>query len=391
MTQKEYRVALKDVVYLVACALNEKKPSKIRIEKMDIPSVLAAAKRHSLGAAVGMVLASVGVYSPELTEELAKAKRKNALLDSDRALLFEKLDSLGIWHLPLKGAVLASLYPEYGMRQMSDNDILVDASRAEDIRTVMESLGFTTEEFGCGNHDIYHKEPVSNFEIHRALFPKKIDNRIFDYYAHVEDRLLGDGYEKHFSREDFYIYLVAHEYKHYFLGGTSLRSLADTYIYLKKYPLRYKEGALADTGTATFLDLAYVEAETRKLGIDAYERQNRSLALHLYGRQTPTEKDKKMLAYILNPGTGESIQHRMENRIAKSRVGKLGYMLYRFSVPVSRKHYRYGAFTRVYPVFYKYKILLPALPFYRIFRSIFQGRFANEAKTLRSAKVRSEV
>lgn len=58
-------------------------------------------------------------------------------------------------------------------------------------------------------------------------------------------RLLGDGYEKHFSREDFYIYLVAHEYKHYFLGGTSLRSLADTYIYLKKYPLRYKEGALA--------------------------------------------------------------------------------------------------------------------------------------------------
>lgn len=389
MTQKEYRAALKDVVYLVACALNEKKPSEKRIDKMEMPSVLAAAKRHSLGAAVGMVLASVGVYTPEMTEELAKAKRKNALLDLDRTILFEKLDSLGIWHMPLKGAVLASLYPEYGMRQMADNDILVDASRREDIRSVMDSLGFTTVTFGHGNHDIYHKEPVSNFEIHPVLFPKWFDDRFYHYYEHVEDRLLGDGYEKHFSREDFYIYMIAHEYRHFSTDGTGLRSLADTYIYLKQYPLRYKEAALGDIGKESFLDLAYVETETRKLGIDAYERQNRSLALHLFGRQTPTEEDKAMLAYIVDSGTYGTMRHNIENMMMKKRGGALRYMLYRFSVPVSRENPWYESFARVYPVFYKYKILLPALPFYRTFRSIFQGRFTNEAKTLRSIKVRS--
>ena len=408
MTRQEYRAALRDAVYLVACALNEKKPSKKRVERMDIPRVLAAAKTHLLGAAVSMVLASVGIYSAEMTEELAKAKRKNALLDTDRAALFAQLSASGIWHMPLKGAVLAKLYPEYGMRQMSDNDILVDASRAADIRGIMEGLGFTTEAFGESNHDVYMKEPVSNFEIHTSLFTRGFDEKIFEYYEHVEERLLGDGFEKHFSPEDFYIYMIAHEYKHFSSGGTGLRSLADTYVYLKNFPLRYKDAAMAnaaspeDTATAPdgisanaeparterFLDLGYIEAETEKLGFAAYERQNRSLAMHLFGRQTPTEGDKKMLAYMLESGTYGTIRHSIENRMEKNNFGKLGYMLYRFKVPVRVSDPLYNSFARFYPVFYRHKILLPALPFYRVFRSIAGGRFKNEAEAIRSITVR---
>lgn len=389
MTRKEYREALRDAVYLVACALNGKKPSKKRLEKMKLPLVFAAAKTHLLGSAVAMVLASVGIFSGEMTEELAKAKRKNALLDSDRAIIFAKFDELGIWHLPLKGAVIADLYPEYGMRQMSDNDILVDASRAEEIRGLMEGLGFTTESFDRSNHDIYHKEPVSNFEIHTALFTRSFDEKISAYYDKVEERLLGDGYEKHFSPEDFYIYMIAHEYKHYSSGGTGLRSLADTYIYLKNYPLRRKEEALAEGEAAgSFLDLSYVEAVTEMLGFADYERQNRSLSLHLFGRQKPTEGDKEMLAYILDSGTYGTERHSIENKIKKQGLGKLGYMLERFSVPISRKNPSYDAFARFYKVFYRHKILLPLLPFYRTFRAMAGRRFMSEARTVRSITVR---
>ena len=65
------------------------------------------------------------------------------------------------------------------MRQMSDVDILFDASHANDVKEALESLGYTTESFGKGNHDVYHKEPVSNFEMHRDLFGQSYDAKVY--------------------------------------------------------------------------------------------------------------------------------------------------------------------------------------------------------------------
>ena len=39
--------------------------------------------------------------------------------------------------MPLKGSVIKDLYPRMGMRQMSDNDILFDAERTKDVRTII--------------------------------------------------------------------------------------------------------------------------------------------------------------------------------------------------------------------------------------------------------------
>ena len=147
--------------------------------------------------------------------------------------------------MPLKGAVLKNRYPTYGMRELSDYDILIDAGRAEAVKKIMEDDGFAKEQSRCLAHDIYHKQPVLNFEMHTALFdPDKETSqgaKLSRYYRHVEKRLIGDrhgcGCEKHFSPEDFYLYLVAHEFKHYSAGGTGLRSLLDTYIYLKSEKL----------------------------------------------------------------------------------------------------------------------------------------------------------
>ena len=62
---------------------------------------------------------------------------------------------------------------------------------------------------------------------------------------------LGDGFEKHLSQEDFYLYVTSHEYKHYSAGGTGLRSVLDTYVYLQK----------------AAPDMDYVTAEAEKLGM----------------------------------------------------------------------------------------------------------------------------
>lgn len=88
------------------------------------------------------------------------------------------------------------------------------------------------------------------------LFGSISNERICSYYRDVKNRLktaCGKQYELRFSDEDFYVYMIAHEYKHYSGGGTGLRSLLDTYVYcLKK---------------GKTLDWDYISGEIEKLGI----------------------------------------------------------------------------------------------------------------------------
>ena len=65
---------------------------------------------------------------------------------------------------------------------------------------------------------------------------------------------------------------------------------------------------------------------------------------------------------------------------------RLRYALSRFFVPLSKKSKRYAAHANAYPFFYRHRILLPILPFYRTFRAIRSGEFQAEAKAIRNAK-----
>ena len=113
---------------------------------------------------------------------------------------------------------------------MSDYDILFDATRADNVKSIMKNLVFTTKYFGTGNHDVYYKELLCNFEMHRGLFGSTYNEIFYKYYSDVKNQLKkddGNNYGYHFSPEDFYIYITSHEYKHYSDGGTGLCSLLD--------------------------------------------------------------------------------------------------------------------------------------------------------------------
>ena len=182
--------------------------------------------------------------------------------------------------------------------------------------------------------------------------------------------MLGDGFEKHLSPEDFYIYMLAHEYKHYSVEGTGLRSILDVYVYLQK----------------ELLDMDYVATETETLGIAEFEAANRSLAQHLFSGGELTEADKEMLEYIMTSGAYGTLDHRVENRMKEYGGGKLWYMLNRFFVPVSKKNKRYREMAFFFPFFYKHRILLPLLPFYRVLRGLKNGKMIRELKILKQVK-----
>ncbi len=268
------RVPVEDLVYLLRCAVCGEKPDLPRVAAMDAKAVLALAARHRLSAAAAFALSSAGSRE-ESVPIFASAVREDALFARAMDEVSGKLIAAGITFMPLKGAVLKSYYPHSYFREMHDLDFLVDPERMEDVRAIMESLGYKTISFGRSSHDKYLREPVVVFEMHRCLFGPEHQEKLASYYSGISGRLLGDGCEKHLSPEDFYLYVLAHEYKHYSEGGTGLRSLLDTYLILRH------DG----------LDESYVEAEAEKIGIAEFEKANRSLALHLFGGEPLTDED----------------------------------------------------------------------------------------------------
>lgn len=358
--------ATHDLLYLATCAINDEFADASRIA--DVEAVFYVASRHMLSALVAMTLEKSGIRHPYSPVVIAGALRRAALYQQAFEQIKSELTSAGIWHAALKGAELKAYYPIFGMREMADHDVLIDPTRAQDVKTIMEKLGFVTKDFGIDCHDIYFKGPCLTFEMHRSLFLPYLNKGVYEYYENLQERLVGDGFTKRFTPEDFYLYTIAHEHKHYSMEGTGLRSLVDTCLYLKKERL----------------DMEYVTREAKKMGLADFEASNRALATRLFAREKLDDEESKMLDYFLTSGVEGSYLNVVQNKLGK--WGKLGYIANRFSIPVSRKSARYESFASRYPTFYKYKILLPFLPFYRVFRCVMGRRFFMEAKALKKAK-----
>ncbi len=373
MNQDRCGQTVLDMLYLVTCAANSSIPEKDRIRSMDLSAVCSIAEQHMLSAAVAMALESAKCGNEETSKILSGSIRRTIFFDTEKKNVLQALDENGIWHMPLKGALLKDLYPRYGMRQMADIDILIDANRSRDAKNIMEKLGFSAESFDEDNQDVYFKPPVCNFELHTSLFAPHHEEKLYQYYLNVQDRLIKDDDSRcgfHFTDEDYYIYMVAHEFKHYTGGGTGLRSLLDTYIFCMK--------------KSAELDWGYIEAETEKLGIAEFEGKNRSLSSHLFGNSPLSESDRTMLDYILSSGaygTPEHIHLNNASRFAGNFRQQAHYLLSRLFLPMS-------SVQEAYPFFYKHKVLLPILFLYRIGKGLTTRRsmVKEELQVLKNGK-----
>ena len=208
-----------DLLYLSSCGVNRIAPSEACLTAYQsnqeaLQKLYRFSRAHFLDALIGMTLQRAGVTLPvKWCEDIAKAVRKTILLDAERTKILLFMERNGIWYLPLKGILLKDYYPSVGMRRISDNDILFDEAYADKLAQYMVSQGYTPLFVPNSNHDIYRKEPVYNFEMHRALYAASNRNNWADYYRDIKARLLpepGTSYGYRMKNEDFYIYLVSH-------------------------------------------------------------------------------------------------------------------------------------------------------------------------------------
>ena len=358
-----------DMLYLTACGIHKQAPDPARVLAMDLKKVYTLSRSQSLNALTYLALEQLTKRAdgpeipdpdqilPAWAESRNKAIRKIMLLDGARAQLFAYLEEKGIWHLPLKGVILTPLYPELGTRQMSDNDILFDGTYRQEVWEWFVAHGYTAESYGEGTHDEYHKAPVYNFEMHVALFNKTAQPQMAEYYQTLKNRLKlvpGKAYEYCMTDEDFYLYLLAHMYKHYSNNGTGLRSLLDVYVYN-----RAKDK----------LDRAYLDRELQKIGLLEFEEQMRVAADKIFEptlrKVDLTEAEELILREILFSRTYGTSEHHWRNTVRQTQPKgepvsisvKFKYILGRLFPGKSHME----KWCELYcPFFYRHKWLMPA-------------------------------
>lgn len=378
------------LIYLMACSLQDIKPEEALLVNIDLEALLRLAKAHSVPAMVCMALEQTDAFqhADETTrlkwlDSKNKAVRKNMLLDAERHQLEKEFAEHGIWYMPLKGSILKEWYPKFGMREMADNDILFDASKRQEVKAIFQGRGYTVKGYNKSNHDEYEKPPVYNFEMHVELYHKTYGT-FNEKYADVKQRLIPDAevpYRLHFTPEDFYVFVIAHAYKHYSNSGTGIRTLADIYI------MNQKLG-----GT---LNWEYVDSELRGLGIFSYEHESRELAQKLFGiTELPTEAnlseaEQQMLTYYLGASTYGTIENRILHQMQKLQSDGGAITAY-----TKRKYLLSRIFPgrewckESVPTVYKYPVLLPFFWFWRlIYRGIpNRKRVTQEIKAIKAGK-----
>ena len=378
--KKEIDKTGEDMLYLITCALHNQTPDKDKVCDMDLAALYRYAKCHTLAAITYDALELLGNSTGDGLRALAKddtvvsvltewketrdkALRKNLMLDAARKKLFQYMDAEHIWYMPLKGAILKELYPRQEMRQMADNDILFDAEYEAAVKDYFVREGYEVISYAKGNHDIYEKEPVYNFEMHTSLFGEAHNEVWAEYYKDIQSKLnkSDNHFQYSFTDEDFYIYFIVHAFKHFDGCGTGIRYFVDSYVYQN----------------AKNLNRSYIEGELDKLGVLAFEKTFRSISMKIFGNGEAVSRlnreENSMLCDSMFAGTYGNLQseidkqrHKIqgnEDRITKNT--KVKYIIGRLFPPMSY----YKAY---YPFIYKTRIFIPFFVIFRMVRGVLQ-------------------
>lgn len=167
----------------------------------------------------------------------------------------DAFEEAGIDYMPVKGAIMKTMYPSHELRSMSDADILIRQEQYPQIQPIMERLGFHAA--GESDHEYIWESEYLKVELHKRLMPTY--NK--DYYGY-----LGEGWDLakqcsghrwSMTEEDAYIYNFIHFAKHYRDGEGNCRFVIDLWVHQRCRPdmdMTYIRRRLADMKLQTFYD-----------------------------------------------------------------------------------------------------------------------------------------
>lgn len=348
------------LIHLIGCALNDTSPEELP-ENVTWEDIYRLAKYHSID---NLVFYSIEKLEKKPNEELYKKwkeSRDRAILKGinqlyEKDVIIEKLTKAGIDICPLKGCIIKELYPSQDMRTMADLDILMDSNKADLVKKVFKEMGYVLDHIDEEGHDVYKKKPVMNVEMHHYLVPLDIlQKEILQYYEKQWERLIPDKNNKHFyhmSKEDFYIYHIAHMVKHYKLGGTGIRSFMDIYIYKKQYK--------------DILNWKYIYDELDKMKIKKLAITFEKVVEAWFQDGIIDDEIEQITTYIITSGTYGTLE-RSHKAVVQNKLEKSNNT---FIYTIRRIFPNMKTMKRSYVILYKFPIALPFCWLHRGIRAL---------------------
>lgn len=354
MTEQEYLIGL-------LRGLLAGQPARELPEGCDFGRVYSLARQHSVAGMAYYAVETLKVLPPrELVQQWRQVRDKALVKDITQLSELENIGRAfsagGVRFLPLKGCIIKQLYPQSDMRTMSDIDLLIDPENAEKARDIMAGLGYSCEHFGYDVHDIYHKPPVMNVEIHRELFGEEgqeFGSVFSDPWSYCVKK---DGLRYEFREDEFFAYVLAHAIKHLEEGGTGIRTVMDLWVCLH-----------SDMSIDCDRAIAMLEPS----GKSGTARQLVRLSEVWFGDEQHSAQTTELERYIFGSGTYGTMSNSAANRIRKS--GRAGYLL-RLVFPT------FTHMKQHYPVLKKAPVLLPFCWLIRLVTKPFVNRRENAEK-----------
>jgi len=253
-------------------------------------------------------------------------------------------DGANVDYMLLKGCNLKELYPKPELRVMDDADILIRTAQYDQIRPIMQALGYEGQLES--NHELIWNSRDLHLELHKRLIPSYNE----DYY-----RYFGDGWQLAkrregtryaMTQEDEYIYIFTHFSKHYRDGGIGCRHVTDLWV--------YRQACLQ-------MDEQYIATELDKLHLLEFERNIHKLTEVWFEDREPDEKTDFIADVILRSGSWGSAEAHTVSAGAKnasaagSVVGGRARRVLQAAFPSAE------ALQNRYLVLRKYPALLPAI------------------------------
>jgi len=327
--------------------------------EIDHKELFGFARAHSIANVIGVALGQLNMMPQQYASEYARAYKTGLMREATQEVetqdISEELCSRGIKHMLLKGSVMKHLYPSPDLRSMCDVDILYDTAHKDELEEIMTERGYILSD-ASGTDKVnmsYIKKPFMNIEFHGVLMDRDVP--LYNaYFGNDFEHTVADGeFKAKYPDEDFFVFMMAHLAKHYFNGGTGIRSLADIWLYLRKKPK---------------LDMDKVRAKLRKIELDEFTDIIIGVNGVLFDGNEPTALQSEVISYIFHSGTYGTLSHKNTDNMQGS--GKAAFLL--------RRLFPGRAFMAInYPAVNKCVLLLPVFWVVRLLKVLFKKEYKN--------------
>lgn len=268
-------------------------------------------------------------------------------------------DANGIDYMPVKGAIIKTLYPKAEYRVMGDADVLIRREQYPQIRQLLAAQQM--QEDTESDYELTWVCPSLELELHTGLMPEYLGSHseyYRDSWRFAQKNKTGNGY--HLSPEDHFVYLLVHFAKHYLTSTICAKDICDFYVWRRAYP---------------HMDEAYMRQELKKLHLDKFYDSILDLIGNWFEGKPATEATEMMTSSAFwggvsqehNEAAAKGTMKRYSNEGDALWKQKLKWF-FRALFPA------YHRMTYHYPVLKKVPILLPLFWVIHWFVALFKDR-----------------